>query len=132
MKKVIRLTESELTRLIKRVVSEQMEGDPDPITNENGGDKDWWSLVLKPKLKSAGFVEKVKPSQPNTPCYYKCCNYMFKGTHEQGTNVFLDCGNKGSGIWKLKVYNKGGQNMRSFDANENGADQAVKYALSLS
>lgn len=127
MKRIVRLTESDLARIVRRVIREEMEQE------NSGGDRDWWKLDLAPKLKAAGFVSKTDPEVPglNRPCYYKCCTYMYKGSHEKGTNVFLDCGPGNTGVWKIKVYNKGNQNLKSFDAGKSGAEAAVKYALSL-
>jgi hypothetical protein len=136
MKRIIRLTEQDLARIVRRVISEQPKsevgGDP-KIKDEGGADRDWWKLDLAPKLKAAGFVSKTEPEVPglNRPCHYKCCTYMYKGNHNTGTNVFLVCGPKSSGVWKIKVYNKGNQNLKSFDAGKSGAEAAVKYALSL-
>ncbi len=139
MKKIVRLTESDLIRLVKRVLMEQegggdpisSEGGGDPISSEGGQDRDWWSLDLAPKLKGAGFKTAVDPPQPNRPCYYKCCTYMYKGSHNGGTNVFLDCGEGSTGVWEIGVYKKGNQDMKRFPAGQEGARQAVKYALSL-
>lgn len=127
MEKIVRLTESDLARIVRRVLNEEMEQE------NSGGDRDWWNLDLAPKLKAAGFVSKTDPEDPSgeRPCYYKCCTYMHKGRHETGTNVFLDCGPRGQGEWKIIVYNKGNQNKKSFDAGKAGAEAAVKYALSL-
>ena len=131
MKKVIRLTESDLMRIVKRVLNEQ-EGGQDPESTEKlVVDRDWWTLDLKPKLKAAGFVEKVDPPQHNKPCLYKCCNYMYKGNHNTGTNVMLDCYNKTMGNWMIVVYNKGNQNQREFSLDNNGISQAIKYAINL-
>lgn len=136
MKRIVRLTESDLARIVRRVLNEQPDGEKggDPIVrDESGADRDWWKLDLAPKLKAAGFVSKTDPENPSgeRPCYYKCCTYMYKGNHNTGTNVFLDCGPKSTGVWKIKVYNKGNQNLKSFDAGKTGAESAVKYALSL-
>jgi len=131
MKRIVRLTESDLARIVRRVINEEMEGKSDPISREGGKDRDWWSLDLAPKLKVAGFKTVTDPPQPNRPCYYKCCTYMYKGTHNGGTNVFLDCGEGSTGIWEIGVYKKGNQDMKKFPAGQEGARQAVKYALSL-
>ena len=130
MKKVVRLTESDLTRIVKRVLMEQ-EGGSDPLKKEGGADRDWWKLDLEPKLKAAGFKTVVDPPLPNRPCYYKCCAYMYKGSHSKGTNVFLDCGEGSTGVWKIVVYNQGNKNVKKFESGQIGAQQAVKYALSL-
>ena len=130
MKKTIRLTERDLTRLVRRIIREgEDEGGNDEGGNdEQGDDRDWWTLDLAPKLKAAGFVSKTAPEKEGYPCYYKCCTYMYKGTFNTGPNVFLDCS---TSYWKITVYNKGNQNLKTFDANDDGAKLAVKYALSL-
>lgn len=103
-----------------------------PLYEEEGKpDRDWWSLDLAPKLKDAGFVSRTDPPQSNRPCYYKCCTYMYKGNHNTGTNVFLDCGEGSIGEWLITVYNKGNQNIKTFPAGTEGAKKAVEYALSL-
>jgi len=132
MKRIIKLTESDLTRIVRRVIKEQEKGGNDEGGNDEGGnDRDWWSLDLAPKLKLAGFVSKTAPKS-NVPCINKCCTYMYKGNHDTGTNVLLNCG-KGNtgGVWTIEVYNQGGKNLKKFSAGQDGARQAVKYALSL-
>jgi len=132
MKRIIRLTEDELVKIVKRVIKEQDKGGKDPVVKDEGGaDRDWWTLDLTPKLKAAGFKTVVDPPQPNRPCYYKCCTYMYKGTHNGGTNVFLDCGEGSIGDWEIVVYREGDQDMKKFPTGQEGAKQAVKYALSL-
>jgi hypothetical protein len=135
MGRIIKLTEQDLARIVRRVINErQGEGKPDPQVRDEGGndkqgaDRDWWTLDLAPKLKAAGFVSKTAPEKEGYPCYYKCCTYMYKGTFNTGPNVFLDCT---GGNWKITVYNKGNQNLKTFDAGADGAKLAVKYALSL-
>ena len=50
MKKVIRLTEDDLTKIVKRVISEQQ-------TNPNRQKMiDAWNKIIAPKLKSNGFT----------------------------------------------------------------------------
>ena len=135
MGRIIRLTEQDLARIVRRVINEKKgEGGNDEGGNDEGGaDRDWWTLDLAPKLKAAGFVSKTDPEVPglNRPCYYKCCTYMYKGNHNTGTNVFLDCGEGNTGTWLITVYNKGDQNLKTFNADGDGAKLAVKYALSL-
>jgi hypothetical protein len=133
MGRIVRLTERDLTRLVRRIIREGEDegGNHEGGNDEQGDDRDWWTLDLAPKLKDAGFVSKTDPEIKGYPCYYKCCTYMYKGTHNTGTNVFLDCGEKHTGVWRITVYNKGNQNLKTFDANDDGAKLAVKYALSL-
>jgi hypothetical protein len=115
----------------------KQEGGSDPVKNEDPGpDRNWWALDLEPKLKAAGFKTVTDPStntdKYTNKCYYKCCTYMYKGSREKGTVVFLDCGKRHpENYWQIFVYNNGGQNVKKFEANEIGAPQAVKYALSL-
>jgi len=131
MARIIRLTENDLTRLVKRIIREQEKGGNDEGGNDEGGnDRDWWTLDLAPKLKAAGFVSKTAPKF-NVPCIYKCCTYMYKGNHDTGTNVLLNCGKGNTGVWTIEVYNQGGKNLKKFSAGQDGARQAVKYALSL-
>lgn len=132
MKKIIRLTESDLTRIVKRVIREQNEGEPDPKgPDESGQDRDWWGLDLAPKLIRRGFVTKTDPSPSDETCPYKCCTYMYKGSHNGGTNVYLDCGEGNTGVWEIVVYKKGDSDMKRYPAGQSGAKQAVEYAISL-
>jgi hypothetical protein len=137
MKKVIRLTESELTRLIKRVVNEQMEGGSDPVRKDPGGsDSDYWGKIIKPKLIANGWTERVDPNifkdDGFQVCPYKCCTYMYKGNHNTGPIIFLDCGdNPTAEPWQLTVYTKGNQNIRTFGTGDEAAKKAVAYALTL-
>jgi len=117
---------------VKTLISEQGEGGENPVViDEAGADRDWWTLDLEPKLKEAGFKTQVDPPFGGHPCYYKCCTYMYKGSHSTGTNVFLDCGEGSTGVWEIGVYRKGNEDLKKFPAGQEGAIQAVKYALSL-
>jgi hypothetical protein len=52
MKKVIRLTEDDLTKIVKRIISEQQ-------TNPNRQKMiDAWNKIIAPKLKSNGFKDE--------------------------------------------------------------------------
>jgi len=52
MKKIIKLTESDLTKIVKRVISEQQ-------TNPNRQKMiDAWNKIIAPKLKSNGFEDR--------------------------------------------------------------------------
>jgi len=144
MKKIVRLTESDLARIVKRVISEQgMEGPGDPKRNEGPGDpvtyeRDIINLDLFPTLIKNGFRKVVNPNDrygnscSKTPKRGEvlpvCCAYFYKGTHETGVNVMMDCGKDGFDR-KIVVYNKGSQNKKSFDVNN--WKQSVNYALNL-
>ena len=133
MRKVIRLTESDLSRIVKRIIMEQEDPyyqDPENNDEPREEDSDYWGKIIEPKLKANGWTLKV---DPNSYCPYKCCTYMYKGNHNTGPNIFLDCGeNKGySGEWNLTVYTKGGQGLKKFGTGDDAARKAVAYALTL-
>jgi hypothetical protein len=129
MRKVIRQTESDLTRIVKRVIMEQ----EDPENNdERGQDSDYWGKIIEPKLKANGWALKVDPNSYDTSkCPYKCCTYMYKGNHNTGPNIFLDCGDDAYGEWNLTVYTKNGQGLKKFGTGDDAARKAVAYALTL-
>jgi len=134
MRKIVRLTERDLTRIVKRVIMEQE--DPyrqDPENNdERGQDSDYWGKIIEPKLKAKGWTLKVDPNSYNTSkCPYKCCTYMYKRDHNTGPNIFLDCGEDPYGEWNLTVYTKGGQSLKKFGTGDDAAKKAVDYALTL-
>jgi hypothetical protein len=141
MRKVIRLTERDLTRIVKRVIMEQEDPyrqDPENNDPENNDepreeDSDYWGKIIEPKLKANGWTLKVDPNSYNTSkCPYKCCTYMFKGNHNTGPNIFLDCGEKDTyGEWNLTVYTKNGQGLKKFGTGDDAARKAVAYALTL-
>jgi len=129
MRKVIRLTESDLSRIVKRIIMEQ----EDPENNdERGQDSDYWGKIIEPKLKANGWTLKVDPNSYDTSkCPYKCCTYMYKGNHNTGPNIFLDCGDDAYGEWNLTVYTNNGQGLKKFGTGDDAARKAVAYALTL-
>lgn len=144
MKKVVRLTEEDLVRIVKKVIAEQgVEGPGDPKRNEGPGDivtyeRNIFNMDLFPSLIKNGFRKVVDPNDRyGKPCSKTpkkgevlpvCCTYLYKGTHETGVNVMIDCGKDGFNR-NIVVYNKGGQNKKSFDVNN--WKQSLSYALSL-
>lgn len=46
MKKVVRLTETDLVRIVKRVINEQDRGFGDPKSNEGGTEFDIFTILL--------------------------------------------------------------------------------------
>lgn len=126
MKKVIRLTESDLTRLVRRVIKEQelggfKEGPGDPQTDEF----DHYDKIVKPRLLKAGFKDEsdkyLKQSFKESLTY---------GGHNNGVNVLLD---KMKGIYYVWVGNNKG--MKEFQLGTGDlkliANKVVQYALSL-
>jgi len=134
MKKTIRLTEDDLTRIVRRVLKEQERNNPDPVSDENipdegGGDEDYWKMTIKPILSKNGWKEVVGNGNN---CPNHCCTYMFKGNRETGPKIILDCGNNPfRDPWNLIVYTKNQQSKKLFGTDTNGARKAVAYALTL-
>ena len=63
MKKIIRLTESDLTRLVKRVISEQFDGEiKSPQNNVNSGYEELKSRLNSYKNKMDKFLDELKSS----------------------------------------------------------------------
>ena len=127
MKKVIRLTESDLIRIVRRVINEQEvggfeEGPGDPQTDE----LEHYIKIVKPKLLKAGFKDEYdkKLKQIGTE------NSLSYGGHSNGVNVLLD---KMKGIYYVWVGNNKG--MKEFLLGPNDpkgvANKVVQYALSL-
>jgi hypothetical protein len=127
MKKVIRLTESDLIRIVRRVINEQevggfKEGPGDPQTDE----LEHYNKIVKPKLLKSGFKDEYdkKLKQIGTE------NSLSYGGHSNGVNVLLD---KMKGIYYVWVGNNKG--MKEFLLGPNDpkvvANKVVQYALSL-
>ena len=126
MKKVIRLTESDLVRIVKRVISEQTQ------------DFDHFGKIVYPQMKQNGFkfVDESKGSTLKW-CKYAngiCCKYFCYPDHNTGVNLFLDCKDGG---WEYVVYYGNNKDMKRFpiggnDSSTKSASQdAVTYALNL-
>ena len=122
----------------KPLVEQHDEGGSDPVGQDEGGkDSDYWGDIIEPKLKANGWTVRVDPNQYQdkgfkTMCPYKCCTYMYKGNHNTGPNIFLDCGeDPKSDSWQITVYTNGNQKLRTFGTGDDAARKAVEYALSL-
>ena len=68
-KSFIRLTERDLTRLVRRIIR---EGEDEGGNDEGGDDRDWWTLDLAPKLKAAGFTLPSMMFTTFTPASAAC------------------------------------------------------------
>lgn len=149
MSKIVRLTETDLMRLVKRVMKEQSEmgrdpfkkeGGSDPVSKEGGRDFDHFGKIVLPQMKAAGFrlVDESKTYSSPFCRYYSgnCCKYFVYPKHSNGVNLGLQCEDDG---WKYVVYtHPGSKNVREFKwlkgTNEevkNAAQQAVDYAIQL-
>jgi len=131
MKKIVRLTESDLVRLVKKVIKEQdLGGFKEPVSNETGNDFDHYNKIVKPKLLDAGFKDMYDKNLEQ----YGTSNSMVYGDHSTGVNVMLKKSktephsyvvwfgnNKG-----LKKFPLGGGN-----DSKVVADKVINYALSL-
>ena len=139
MGKIVRLTESDLVRLVKRIINENEtlmggEGGMGPQTK----DYDHFGKIITPQMKSAGFklVDESKAGSLEMCKFYNgnCCKYFVYGSHEAGVNLFLECGD---GAWKYVVYYKGNKGIKNFplggtESNSKiAAQKAIDYALSL-
>jgi len=70
MKKVVRLTETDLVRLVKKVISEQnrslvgMSGFVSEQSNENeSSERNWWICIPKIKWKQNNGLRSIKRRQ---------------------------------------------------------------------
>jgi len=126
MKKTIRLTESDLIRIVKQVINEQK-------------DIDHFGSIVSPQMKEAGFrlVDESKAFSLPQCKYYNgnCCKYFCYPNHNNGVNLSLNCEDSG---WYYVVYYKGNQMVKEFrfktGTNEEvkmAAQNAVNYAISL-
>ena len=137
MAKIVRLTEQDLVRLVRKVIKEQEVGG----YKEGPGDKqtsefDYWNKLIVPQLTKEGFklVDETKANSSWKKCPYACCKYMYFNNHSNGVNLFLDCGDGVSQPWKLKVYYQGNKGLKSFDVASNSqkaSQDAIGYALQL-
>jgi hypothetical protein len=138
MRKIIRLTESDLTRLVNKVLNEQeIGGFKEPQSKEGRGvEFDYWNKLIVPQLTQQGF-KLVDESKATTykKCPYACCKYMYFNNHSTGVNLFLDCGDDPSrNPWLLKVYYQGNKAVKSFNVAPNSqkaSQDAIRYALQL-
>jgi hypothetical protein len=127
MKKVIRLTESDLIRIVRRVINEQevggfKEGPGDPQTDE----LDHYNKIVKPKLLKAGFKEEY---DKNLKQFGKE-NSLTYGGHNNGVNVLWD---RIKGIYHVWVGNNKGKKEFQLGTGDLNliANKVVQYALSL-
>jgi hypothetical protein len=100
MKKVLRLTESDLVRLVKKVISEQQT-----ISNEQKM-IDTWNKIIVPKLESNGFkLEGGNPqfdkkmTKKNNSGGYTHCVLLWRGkgifnSTEKGSFISYNAANK--------------------------------------
>ena len=134
-KKVIRLTESDLVRLVNRVIKEQTSAQKAPVEGSTA-EFDYWNKLIVPTLTKEGFklVDETKIIG-GQKCPYACCKYFAFPEHNSGVNLFLDCGTDPTRTpWTLKVYYQGNKGLKSFDVASNSyqaAKSAIEYALSL-
>jgi hypothetical protein len=127
MKKVIRLTEDDLTRLVRRIIKEQEvggfeEGPGEPQTEE----LDHYNKIVKPNLLKSGFKAEY---DKNLEKFGKE-NSLTYGGHNNGVNVLWD---RIKGIYYVWIGNNKG--MKEFLLGPNDpklvANKVVQYALSL-
>jgi len=130
MKRIVRLTETDLVRLVKKVIEEQdlggyKEGPGDPQIK----DFEHYNKIVKPKLLAAGFKDKYDKGLEQ----YGKSNSMVFGDHSTGINVLLHMSRTGPSsyiVWvgnnKEKTFPLGGGN-----DSKMVADKVVNYALSL-
>lgn len=126
MKKVVRLTETDLVRIVKRVINEQDRGFGDPKSNEGGTEFEHFYNIVKPQLIKNGF--KFDYNEPLKK--YGKENSLNYGGHE-GVNVLWDRINGKYFVWVgnnqgMKEFKLGGGVNTKVVANN-----VVKYALSL-
>ena len=131
MSKIVRLTESDLIRLVKRVIQEQKS----PVEGRTP-ELDYWNKIIVPILTKEGFklIDETK-ILGGQKCPYACCKYFVYPNHNTGVNLMLDCGGDPTGNpWTLKVYYQGNKGLKSFDVSANSyqaAKNATDYALAL-
>ena len=117
MKKVIRLTESDLMRIVKRVISEKLEG---------GQDFDHYNQIVVPMMTKYGFKRTIEGNGYGS-------GYFSYPNHNDGVNLFYD--NKNG---KYVVYMAPNKNLKEFkfvagtesEARKIATD-AANYAMSL-
>lgn len=134
MGKVIKITEAQLSKLISKVIKEQVEK---PNYEEGGKEEymeefDYFGKILVPKMKSAGFrmIDETKYCE-GLKDYGKgpnCCKYFVYPDHNTGVNLALNCGED---RWYLVVFYQGNKGVKEFEPNKLGAEQAVAYAIQL-
>lgn len=143
MKKVVKLTESDLTRIVRRVLNEQESG------NEKfQKDYDHFNLIVKPRMKSAGFKYIDEPEPQGLLQHYGVSpygsGYFAYPNHNNGVNLFL---NKFEGNWKYvvsvnttnnkleqeydKLTKEFGWRVGTDAEVKSAANKAVDYAISL-
>jgi hypothetical protein len=134
-KKVIRLTESDLVRLVKRVLEEQTSVQKGPVKGLTP-ELDYWNKIILPILTKEGFklIDETK-KLGEQKCPYACCEYLVYPDHNTGVNLILDCGDDPTRTrWTLKVYYQGNKGLKSFDVSSNSyqaAKNAIDYVLAL-
>jgi hypothetical protein len=132
MKKIVRLTESDLVRLVNRVLNEQDRGGfKEPVSNETGNDFDHFNKIVKPKLLAAGFKHDYDKGLEQ----YGKSNSMIYGDHNTGVNVLLNMSRTEPSSYIVWVgSNKGKKTFPLGGTNNDSkvvANKVVNYALSL-
>jgi hypothetical protein len=137
-KKVIRLTESQLVNIVKKVIKEQVEKPNYEKGGEEGGKEeyveefDYFGKIVVPKMKSAGFtmIDETKHCV-GLESYGKgdnCCKYFVYPDNSTAVTLALNCEQDG---WYLVVFYQGNKGVKEFEPNKLGAEQAVAYAIQL-
>jgi hypothetical protein len=130
MSKIIRLTESDLVRLVKKVINEQQEvGFKEPVSHEGGVEFDHYNKIVKPQLLAAGFKDAYDKGLEQ----YGTSNSLVYGDHNTGVNVLWNKSKNGPWSYVVWVGNKGKKEFPLGGTNNSKtvADNVVKYALSL-
>ena len=131
MRKVVRLTEQDLIRLVNKVIKEQEVGG----YKEGPGEKqtpelDHYNKIVKPQLLAAGFKDAYDKSLEQ----YGTSNSLIYGNHNTGVNVLWNKSKTGPWSYIVWVGNNKGKKEFPLGGNQdskNVANNVVKYALSL-
>jgi len=112
------------------------------IKSTMGKDPDHFGMYVKPAMIQAGFklVDESNDSSFKWCKWYNgnCCKYFCYPNHDDGVNLFLDCGGDSYEPWKYVVYYGGNKGLKEFgwstgtnDEVKKAAQDAVNYAINL-
>jgi len=117
MKKVVRLTESDLVRLVKKVLNEENNNRPDNLPkyirgNIDGGRES--RFLYTTQEMRGNIIKYIYTSDENKNCKIEVWN--------NGVYFYTGCGDNFKGSWKSTIKNGGWENVIDFYKNDKSSN----------